>query len=398
MGAARKSRGRDEAGRKRNGRSGQSGQSAAAPRSGRAPARRAPPKREHASKHPGSHGSKRAAPPAKRAKKNGPRRGSAVPEVRDDGHRGMVSGLFRRRSLVPEGPASRNSRRPEPVAAEPRLPLRSRLALLRGQARTAWERARRGILLVLRLVVLLILVAAALAVGRLVERHVRTSPAFATRSISVEGLERLDEETVVHAAALAVGQNVFDTGPEDAEARLRRHPWVAEAEVSRRLPDTFSVTVREHHPVAVISLTKTDNDPAGLYLVADDGTVFKRVGDGDPVDLPVVTGVDRSRFIGDRAFRTSVLLEVVALLHDYRGAGLWRREPIGEIHVESNDGFSLYVGEDALHVRLGRGPYRQKLGRLRRVLDRLREQESRAAYVYLDNVRRPDRVTVRLRD
>jgi len=168
--------------------------------------------------------------------------------------------------------------------------------------------------------------------------------------------------------------------------------------VSRRLPDSFAVTVREHHAVAVIALTKTDDDPGGLYLIAEDGTVFKRVGEGDPVDLPVVTGVDRGRFIRDLAFRTRVVLEVVALLHDYRGAGLWRREPIGEIHVESNDGLSLYVGDDALHVRLGRGPYRQKLRRLRRVLDRLGEQESRAAYVYLDNVRRPDRVTVRLRD
>jgi hypothetical protein len=31
------------------------------------------------------------------------------------------------------------------------------------------------------------------------------------------------------------------------------------------------------------------------------------------------------------------------------------------------------------------------------VLDRLEQKRARAAYVYLDNVRRPDRVTVRLR-
>ena len=84
-------------------------------------------------------------------------------------------------------------------------------------------------------------------------------------------------------------------------------------------------------------------------------------------------------------------------MHDYRGAGLWRREPISELHIEPDDGISLYVGSDNTLVRLGQGPYRQKLRRLRRVLERLKARDLRPQYVYLDNVRRPDRVTVRLR-
>ena len=67
------------------------------------------------------------------------------------------------------------------------------------------------------------------------------------------------------------------------------------------------------------------------------------------------------------------------------------------MHVESNDGISLYVGADATYVRLGRGPFRKKLARLRQVVDEIASRRARAAYVYLDNVRRPDRVTVRLR-
>ena len=41
---------------------------------------------------------------------------------------------------------------------------------------------------------------------------------------------------------------------------------------------------------------------------------------------------------------------------------------------------------------------RPKLRKLRRVLERLDETESRPEYVVLDNVRRPDRVVVRLRE
>jgi cell division protein FtsQ len=54
------------------------------------------------------------------------------------------------------------------------------------------------------------------------------------------------------------------------------------------------------------------------------------------------------------------------------------------------------VGDDALYTRLGRGPFREKLARLRQVLDRLAQDHQKASYVYLDNVRHPDRVTVRL--
>lgn len=299
------------------------------------------------------------------------------------------------RRLVPKSEPAAGREPKQPRA--PRVPLRQRLISLRERLRATWGRVRRPLWVVGRVALVLIVAAGAIAVGRLVEKHVRTSPAFATKQITVEGQDRLSREEVLEASGLTLDQNVFEVAPEDARARLLAHPWVADATVHRRLPETFEISIREHHAVAVIALGREEGDGDALYLVGEDGTVFKRVTSGDPLDLPVVTGIDRARFTRDRAWRTSVLVEAVALLHDYRGAGLWRREPIGEVHIEPDDGLSLYIGDDATHIRLGRGPFRRKLRRLRRVLDRLREREAQPAYVYLDNVRRPDRVTVRLR-
>ncbi len=262
-----------------------------------------------------------------------------------------------------------------------RSALAARISLRAGLARPA--RAAGQALVVLACI------AGSVAVARLVERHVRTSPAFATRTVRVEGRARLSEREVLEAAGLAVGRNAFETSPEQAAERLRDHPWIASAHVERRLPGSFVVQLRERRAVAVLAL-------GALYLVGEDGAVFKRVAVGDPVDLPVITGVERERFTVDRAWRTSLLLEVVAMLHDWRGAGLQRSAPVGEVHVETDGGLSLYVGSDALHARLGRGPFREKLSRLRRVLERLAQDHQKAAYVYLDNVRHPDRVTVRL--
>jgi cell division protein FtsQ len=251
-------------------------------------------------------------------------------------------------------------------------------------------RIRKPLIWLGRAVVLCAVTAGAVATGRLLERHVRSSAAFATREVEVSGLSRLSREQALAAAGLELGQNVFEVSPEQARAGLLSHPWVAEAVVSRRLPGSYRVQVREQKPAALLLLER-------LYLVSEEGSVFKALDPGDPIDLPVITGVDPEQFRGDLAFRTALLVNAVALLHDYRDAGLWRREPIAEIHSEPDGTFGLYVGQESMLVRLGEAPFRKKLRRLRGILDELKDDAGRPAYVYLDNVRRPDRVAVRLR-
>lgn len=289
---------------------------------------------------------------------------------------------------------NRRRKPPEPVIVVPKESPRLRLkAFFAKPVQLVGGRLsgiKRAFVMVLRLVALAAMVVLFVAVGRLLERHVRTAEAFATQVIDVTGNERMAPEEVLQAAGLSLGRNVFEVSPEEAQQRLVDHPWIASAKVERRLPGTYTVQVSEREPVALLALDT-------LYLISGDGGVFKPLEDGDPSDLPVVTGVDPEAFSKDRAYRTRLLVNVVSLLHDYRDAGLFRREPISEIHIAVDEAFSAYVGEYATYVRLGRAPFRQKLRKFRKVLDRLRKQKARPAYVYLDNVRRPDRVTVRMR-
>lgn len=293
----------------------------------------------------------------------------------------------------PTGPRNRRVR-PKKKAVEPEEPkptLRERFGGVGERVKALGGRLRRPAELALRAALVIAVGVGAVALGRLVERHVRTAPAFEVTEIALEGHVRLTREEILETAGLAIGNNVFDMGPEDAQEALSQHPWIAEATVRRRLPGSYTIEVRERRAVALLAL-------GDVFLVSEDGAVFKQVEDGDPIDLPVITGVERERFQRDRGFRTSILLEAVALLHDYRSAGLREREPIGELHVERDDGLSLYIGADPTYVRLGRGPFRSKLQRLRTVLEELGERGARAEYVYLDNERRPDRVTVRIRE
>lgn len=301
---------------------------------------------------------------------------------------------------VEGGPRARASGNRRSTPTEPPQPpppgrIRRAFARLRGGWRLPVLPTRERIVHALQGVLKLAVVVGVLvgmgAMGRLAERYVRTSPAFAIREIRIEGISRLQRDEVLRIGGVVLGSNVFEMPPEDVRVRLERHPWIADASVRRRLPGTLELDVRERRAAAVLVVDRS-------YLVGEDATVFKSLETGDPSDLPVITLEDRDRWLGDRQALGALLLDIVSLLHEWRRTGLETRATVAEVHVESDDGLALYVGDDAMQVRLGRGPYDAKLRRLRTLLDEMRRREARPAYVLLDHERRPERVVVRLRE
>jgi len=305
-----------------------------------------------------------------------------------------------------EKPKPRNRRVPKPkVKAE--KPARRTSELWAGAKRVG-ARLKRPALIFARIVGACMAIAGLWAVGRLLQHHLTNSPAFAIETIEIEGLSRVERAELLEASGIDLGKNVFALSPEAVRARLLDHPWFAEVAVTRKLPGRFDIKVREREPVALLLVEACGpedgqsedplcDEPSSLYLVSEEGHVFKRLEGEDPIDLPVITGADRRRFGAGSEFQRGVLLEAVALLSAYRSAGLAQRLPIGEIHIEANDALSVYVGEELTLVRLGHSPFDQKLRRMKKVFDRLENERASAEYVYLDNERRPDRVTVRLR-
>jgi cell division protein FtsQ len=286
---------------------------------------------------------------------------------------------------------SQNRRRPEPKKTPPktRKSVRERWTETRENAAT-WALTHRTTLRRVRAGFIGLLALAGLAwVAAQTVSYAHTAEAFAIDEIEVEGNEVLEHIDVRRAARLQIGSNIFEVSSEDARKHLLMHPWIEDAHVIRRLPGRVRIEVVERKPVALVALDQ-------LYLVSDEGIVFKRLGVDDPADLPVITGIASERFYDDLDYRTEVLLGSMALLHDYAAAGLAERERVSEIHFDGANGIELFVGEDGMNVRLGRGQHRQKLRRFRQVLERLAREKTRPSYVYLDNVRSPERVTVRL--
>jgi cell division protein FtsQ len=284
-----------------------------------------------------------------------------------------------------ERPPNRRTMPPKAV-----VPLSSRMRDWRERARLRLGWLRRGVIWMLHLALAGAVLVALLFAGKLIERHLRTAAGFATTAIEIRGHAHLKRADIERIAGLAIGKNIFEVSPEEASARLLAEPWIASADVRRFLPGTYTIQVSERRAVALLALDD-------LYLVSEEALAFKKLGPGDPADLPLITGIELSSVAQDKRGTALSLVNAVAFLREYASAGVAKSALLSEIHIELDETLSCYVGSDATYVRLGAAPYRGKLKKLREVLSQLASQSARASYVYLDNERRPDRVTVKLR-
>lgn len=290
-----------------------------------------------------------------------------------------------RRSSVPAPP---NKRRATPTPAAPRPPRASRPpSALVSRTRALLRRAGT---IALRVVVASGIAAALVALGLFLHHYVTSSEHFEVRDIHLEGADRVGRDEILAAAGIAAGANVFEIDPEDAAAKIRALPWIRSATVRRRLPGEVSVKVQERTAAAIVELE-------GLYLVDGEGTLFKRLGENDPDDLPILTGLTRQAVVEHPEGAREAIQEALGLLAEYRDAGLEARSPASEVHRDGSAGWTIVLASDGTQVRLGTGPYRIKLARLGRLLQELSRKRLRAEYIFLDNRVRQDRATVKLR-
>jgi cell division protein FtsQ len=210
------------------------------------------------------------------------------------------------------------------------------------------------------------------------------------REVRFHGLARATADELLELSPSGRGDHLLAVDTSAVEAALRRHPWIASAEVSRAFPPALDVTVVEREAAALVRLD-------ALYLVDRGGEVFKRATPGDGLDLPVISGIDRSAWVDRRADVAPLLSAALALLERWADAGLDRRAPVSEIRIDPDYGTTVWAGDDGVEIRLGQGELPEKLARLDRVLAAVEADGQRATVLHLDNRRRPDWVAVRVR-
>jgi cell division protein FtsQ len=223
-------------------------------------------------------------------------------------------------------------------------------------------------------------------------RWATTSQGFAVREIRFSGLVHARQDELTKRSGLAPGQNLFRVDLDRAARAMEGHPWVLSASLDRRLPDAVLVSIVEHRPAALVQL-------GGLYVLDEQGRLFKRATPEDALDLPILTGLSRESWAERAPEQQLRLFGALHLLDTWQASG-FPISSLSEVRLDEGGGFTVFAhdGTAVQEVRLGVSDVSLKLQRLAQIRAALARRGERASRIDLDNPARPDQAAATLAD
>lgn len=181
-------------------------------------------------------------------------------------------------------------------------------------------------------------------------------------AVEVTGVVHADTAAVLDLAAVPDSALLFSLDPVILEDRVRRHPWVAEARVTRWVTGTLAIDVAERVPTALVLDAR--GRPAYFFDAA--GFMMPAVPPqpGHAYDVPLLRG----RF-GDYQPTTPVADETVRdLLATLAALPLEVDALVSSVERGPDGAFVLHTapapGSGSIPVALGRAGFAAKLARL----------------------------------
>jgi cell division protein FtsQ len=204
--------------------------------------------------------------------------------------------------------------------------------------------------------------------ARVVRTFVLDSEYFSVREIQVRGGDRVRGTDLVALAGLKHGMNIWAIDLAAIEKVFAKHPWVRRVLVRREFPRRVVIEIEERSPKAIVAMGQ-------LYYVDSDGLVFTTVGNGDKVDLPLITGLRQEQLsVRDPALRHR--LKEALRLGDLMALDAHK---LSEIHFAAPQRVVLYTSAYPMALHMGWGNWEDKLRRVRRVLSLWKGHEQRLA-------------------
>lgn len=160
---------------------------------------------------------------------------------------------------------------------------------------------------------------------------------FAVRRYEIRGVNRMDRQRIdaVVAGELRRAMPLVDLGA--LRERLLVFGWVADARVSRRLPDTLVIDIVERRPAAIWQHQQR------LMLIDAAGVVLEHVRIEAMPDLPLLIGADANRQTGS----LSRLLDAAQHLRPQLAGASWVGGRRWDLRFQTGEVLALPEGEAA---------------------------------------------------
>jgi cell division septal protein FtsQ len=204
-----------------------------------------------------------------------------------------------------------------------------------------------------RLVGAFIIIAFAVAAGRVAYLQAANLKWFKLADVEISCPEHLSEDQVLKASALRVGESIFRQNFELAGERLIALPGVEVIEVQRVLPSKVKIDVYPEKVVLLVKTHKLFGLTRGLKLIE-----LKQM---DQV-LPVVTGLGNTHKSDytDKiklGYALSIYTRLNALSENLAGR-------LSEIHFTGDDNVDMYFDPGGVKVVVPLRDYQQALARM----------------------------------
>jgi cell division protein FtsQ len=198
---------------------------------------------------------------------------------------------------------------------------------------------------------------------------------FNAKKVTVFGASRLNDEAVLSQAGVKTGDNIFHVNLSVVRQRLLAHPWIEYAEVTREIPGSLMIKIKEHEPQAIVELNNR-------YLMNTEGDVYKHFkGDSGevPDGIPVIMGFSPEDIqVAGRQTMNKETNPHKAVMNIIRIAKVpdssLPLSKIRQILVDREIGLTLLTSGNIRTVKLGYGDYEEKVRRLGEVSKFLKEK------------------------
>lgn len=176
--------------------------------------------------------------------------------------------------------------------------------------------------------------------------------------VEVHGVKRMDEKAVYAIALGQVDRSMMNVDLGKLRMQIMQLPWVKDARVSRRLPNTLVVDIVERQPTAIWQ------HEGKLALIDETGAVLESVSAKSLPDLPLLVG-DAANLQAERLAR---LMEAAPALKPVLSGATWVGNRRWDLRFQSGETLALPEGDaqaaaalvnfarlDGINRLLGRG-------------------------------------------
>lgn len=161
------------------------------------------------------------------------------------------------------------------------------------------------------------------------------SPLSQIKEIEVQGNRSLPDKSIIQSSGLEKGQNIWKLDRKSVENKITAHQEVKQAKVSRKLPNSILLKVKEHDTIAYVS-TGTE-----FHSILENGLVVKNNPKGEiPVSAPILSHFHEDEVLEEMAKELKQLPpEIINTISEIQ----YNPKKTDKYHIDlyMNDGFEV---------------------------------------------------------